>query len=240
MWSSRPLFKGSLDGETEAELAGVTSETELENAEQTVTLVPSAIGTNATDKSDGDKTLMPGKDAVITDTVAYENLIPGKEYTLKATLYDKATGEPLSVNDKHVTAELRFTPNSPDGSIDIDLGPFDASELDGHELVVFEELYKQVEVGGEVTDVLVAEHKDINDENQTVTVTDAPEGGSERPNGGTYGKTGGSDAAIVLAILAAIVLAGGLGVYGFKMRRAAKAEAEVDDTISKPSDGSNE
>ena len=234
------LFKGSLDGETEAELAGVTSETDLENAEQTVTLVPSAIGTNATDKSDGDKTLMPGKDAVITDTVAYENLIPGKEYTLKATLYDKATGEPLSVNDKHVTAELRFTPNSPDGSIDIDLGPFDASELDGHELVVFEELYKQVEVGGEVTDVLVAEHKDINDENQTVTVTDAPEGGSERPNGGTYGKTGGSDAAIVLAILAAIVLAGELGVYGFKMRRAAKAEAEVDDTISKPSDGSNE
>ena len=51
---------------------------------------------------------------------------------LKATLYDKETGEPLSVNDKSVTAELRFTPNSQNGSVDIDLGPFDASELNGH------------------------------------------------------------------------------------------------------------
>ena len=234
------LFKGSLDGTTETKLAGVTSETDLENAEQTVTLIPSAIGTTATDKSDGDHELMAGKDAVITDTVTYEDLIPGKEYTLKATLYDKATGEPLSIADKHVTAEIKFTPNSPDGSIDIDLGPFDASELDGHELVVFEELYKQSEVDGEVTDVLVAEHKDLNDEGQTVTVTSTPKGGSERPNGGTYGKTGGSNAAIAFAILAALALAGGLGAYGLKVRRAAKAESEVDATIAKPNDGSDD
>ena len=157
---------------------------------------------------------MAGKDAVITDTVTYENLIPGKEYTLKATLYDKATGEPLSVADKHVTAEIKFTPNSPNGSIDIDLGPFDASELNGHELVVFEELYKQAEVDGEVTDVLVAEHKDLSDKNQTVTVTDTPKGGSiDKPSGGFFGKTGGSNAAIALAILALLALAGGLGLW---------------------------
>ena len=37
---------------------------------------------------------MAGKDAVITDEVKYEGLIPGKEYTLHATLMDKKTGEP--------------------------------------------------------------------------------------------------------------------------------------------------
>ena len=233
------LFKGSPDGGSETGLAGVTSETDLENAEQTVTLVPSAIGTSATDKSDGDRTLMPGKDAVITDTVTYTGLIPGKEYTLKATLYDKATGEPLSVSDQQVAAELKFTPNSQNGSVDIDLGPFDASELDGHELVVFEELYKQVEVDGEVTDVLVAEHKDINDENQTVTVTDAPTGGSERPNGGTYGKTGGDTTPLVAVAVLLLAAAGGCAFYGVRKRRAARIESAVDDTIAKPDNGSD-
>ena len=233
------LFKGSPDGGSETGLAGVTSETDLENAEQTVTLAPSAIGTSATDKSDGDRTLMPGKDAVITDTVTYTGLIPGKEYTLKATLYDKATGEPLSVSDQQVAAELKFTPNSQNGSVDIDLGPFDASELDGHELVVFEELYKQVEVDGEVTDVLVAEHKDINDENQTVTVTDAPTGGSERPNGGTYGKTGGDTTPLVAVAVLLLAAAGGCAFYGVRKRRAARIESAVDDTIAKPDNGSD-
>ena len=73
-------------------------------------LAPSTIGTTATDKSDGDHELMAGKDAVITDEVKYEGLIPGKEYTLHATLMDKKTGEPLKVADKGVTAELKFTP----------------------------------------------------------------------------------------------------------------------------------
>lgn len=222
------MFKGNL---TDDSAVIVASETDLGNEDQTVKLVPSTIGTTATDASDGDHELMPGKDAVITDTVAYHDLIPGREYTLKATLYDKATGEPLSVNDKHVTAEIKFTPNSPDGTIDIDLGPFDATALDGHDLVVFEELYKQAEVNGEVTDVLVAEHKDINDEAQTVTVTSTP-------TGGRYGKTGGDNLVYVLVALVLIGAAGCLGAYGFKARRTAKAGEAATDDAAKPEDGS--
>lgn len=195
----------------------VASECDLDSEEQTVNLVPTVIGTTATDKSDGDHTLMAGKDAVITDRVAYEGLIPGKEYTLKATLMDKKTGEMLSINDQHVTAELKFTPNSKNGTIDIDLGKFDASSLDGHDLVVFEELYKQTEQGNEATEVLVAEHKDIDDEGQTVTVTTTPPGGF-------FGKTGGNDFFIVVSIAALAVLACGCAYYGIKNRRAAKAE----------------
>ena len=195
----------------------VASECDLDSEEQTVNLVPTVIGTTATDKSDGDHTLMAGKDAVITDRVTYEGLIPGKEYTLKATLMDKKTGEMLSINDQHVTAELKFTPNSQNGTIDIDLGKFDASSLDGHDLVVFEELYKQTEQGNEATEVLVAEHKDIDDEGQTVTVTTTPPGGF-------FGKTGGNDFFIVVSIAALAVLACGCAYYGIKNRRAAKAE----------------
>ena len=195
----------------------VASECDLDSEEQTVNLVPTVIGTTATDKSDGDHTLMAGKDAVITDRVTYEGLIPGKEYTLKATLMDKKTGEMLSINDQHVTAELKFTPNSQNGTIDIDLGKFDASSLDGHDLVVFEELYKQTEQGNEATEVLVAEHKDIDDEGQTVTVTTTPPGGF-------FGKTGGNDFFIVVSIAALAVLACGCAYYGIKNRRAAKTE----------------
>ena len=200
----------------------VASECDLDSEEQTVNLVPTVIGTTATDKSDGDHTLMAGKDAVITDRVAYEGLIPGKEYTLKATLMDKKTGEMLSINDQHVTAELKFTPNSQNGTIDIDLGKFDASSLDGHNLVVFEELYKQTEQVNEATEVLVAEHKDIDDEGQTVTVTTTPPGGF-------FGKTGGNDFFIVVSIAALAVLACGCAYYGIKNRRAAKAEDAVAD-----------
>ena len=195
----------------------VASECDLDSEEQTVNLVPTVIGTTATDKSDGDHTLMAGKDAVITDRVTYEGLIPGKEYTLKATLMDKKTGEMLSINDQHVTAELKFTPNSQNGTIDIDIGKFDASSLDGHDLVVFEELYKQTEQGNEATEVLVAEHKDLDDEGQTVTVTTTPPGGF-------FGKTGGNDFFIVVSIAALAVLACGCAYYGIKNRRAAKAE----------------
>lgn len=215
----------------------VASECDLDSEEQTVNLAPTVIGTTATDKSDGDHTLMAGKDAVITDRVTYEGLIPGKEYTLKATLMDKKTGEMLSINDQHVTAELKFTPNSQNGTIDIDLGKFDASSLDGHDLVVFEELYKQTEQGNEATEVLVAEHKDIDDEGQTVTVTTTP-------SGGFFGKTGGNDFFIVVSIAALAVLACGCAYYGIKNRRAAKAEDaaadEGDDTDNGDVSGDSE
>ena len=215
----------------------VASECDLDSEEQTVNLAPTIIGTTATDKSDGDHTLMAGKDAVITDRVTYEGLIPGKEYTLKATLMDKKTGEMLSINDQHVTAELKFTPNSQNGTIDIDLGKFDASSLDGHDLVVFEELYKQTEQGNEATEVLVAEHKDIDDEGQTVTVTTTPPGGF-------FGKTGGNDFFIVVSIAALAVLACGCAYYGIKNRHAAKAEDatadEGDDTDNGDVSGDSE
>ena len=53
------------------------------------------IHTMATDKADGDKYLPLKGNVTITDKVKYTELAAGKEYTLKATLMDKATGKPF-------------------------------------------------------------------------------------------------------------------------------------------------
>ena len=214
------MFKGSIENASdETPVSIVASECDKDNDGQTVKLAPSAIGTTATDKSDGDHELMAGKDAVITDEVKYEGLIPGKEYTLHATLMDKKTGEPLKVADKGVTAELKFTPNSESGTVSINLGEFDATSLDGHTLVVFEELTKQSDIDGKATDVTVAEHKDINDEGQSVTVTSTPAGS-------TYGKTGVDMTNIAIAIGILLIAAGCATAYGIKSRKTTKDDAD--------------
>lgn len=214
------MFKGSIENASdETPVSIVASECDKDNEGQTVKLIPSSIGTTATDKSDGDHELMAGKDAVITDEVKYEGLIPGKEYTLHATLMDKQTGEPLKVADKGVTAELKFTPNSENGTVSIDLGEFDATSLDGHTLVVFEELTKQSDIDGDTTDVTVAEHKDINDEGQSVTVTSTPAGS-------TYGKTGVDMTNIAIAIGILLIAAGCATAYGIKSRKTTKGDAD--------------
>lgn len=214
------MFKGSIENASdETPVSIVASECDKDNEGQTVKLAPSTIGTTATDKSDGDHELMAGKDAVITDEVKYEGLIPGKEYTLHATLMDKKTGEPLKVADKGVTAELKFTPNSESGTVSINLGEFDATSLDGHTLVVFEELTKQSDIDGDTTDVTVAEHKDINDEGQSVTVTSTPAGS-------TYGKTGVDMTNIAIAIGILLIAAGCATAYGIKSRKTTKGDAD--------------
>ena len=204
------MFKGSIENASdETPVSIIASECDKDNEGQTVKLIPSSIGTTATDKSDGDHELMAGKDAVITDEVKYEGLIPGKEYTLHATLMDKKTGEPLKVADKGVTAELKFTPNSESGTV----------SLDGHTLVVFEELTKQGDIDGKTTDVTVAEHKDINDEGQSVTVTSTPAGS-------TYGKTGVDMTNIAIAIGILLIAAGCATAYGIKSRKTTKGDAD--------------
>lgn len=132
---------------------------------------------------------------------------------------DKKTGEPLKVADKGVTAEPKFTPNSESGTVSINLGEFDATSLDGHTLVVFEELTKQSDIDGKATDVTVAEHKDINDEGQSVTVTSTPAGS-------TYGKTGVDMTNIAIAIGILLIAAGCATAYGIKSRKTTKGDAD--------------
>lgn len=141
---------------------------DIEDMEQTVSLPK--IGTKATDKADGDHTIEAGKSTIV-DKVAYSNLTAGEKYKVEGILMDKATGKEVKVNGKAVTASTEFTPETSTGETEVTF-TFDASNLGGKDLVVFETLYKEItdEETGKTDDKEVANHKDIEDEAQTVTV----------------------------------------------------------------------
>lgn len=135
------------------------------------------IGTTAVNPDTKDHILKAGKNAVVKDTVYYENLVPGNEYSVRGTLMLKPDNKPLLVDGKEVTAEKTFRPEGADGQVDV-VFTFDATGLDNKDLVVFEEVY--------VGNSLIGEHKDLNDKEQTVhfpgVETDAYDKDTEKKN----------------------------------------------------------
>lgn len=110
----------------------------------------------------GEKEVEVKDEITIGDVVEYKHLVPGKEYTIKGVLMDKATNEPFKVDGKEITSEVTFTPEEPNGEVTVSF-TFDASGItQTTELVVFETLYRD--------GVELATHADIEDEGQTVTV----------------------------------------------------------------------
>ena len=97
----------------------------------------------------------------IVDKVFYKNLTIGKVYTVKGKLMDKATGQPLLVNGKEVTASKTFTATRNTGSIDMEF-TLPAKALQGKTTVVYEDMYND--------GVKIATHSDITDSNQTVSI----------------------------------------------------------------------
>ena len=134
------------------------------------------LGTTAT--VDGQHTADPTGEITIVDVVEYTGLTPGKTYTISGILMDKATGEPLLMDGAEVTAEVEFTPESADGTVELTY-TLDASTLAGTTIVVFETLYQD--------GVEIAAHADINDEAQTVEITEP-----EKPTLGTTATVDGS------------------------------------------------
>ena len=118
------------------------------------------ISTTAKDKDLNIKVGKVDGTITVTDTVAYDNLVPNTSYTLTATLYSKATGELLKNGSNPVSGTVTFTPNAASGTKDVEI-TFPATLLpQGGILVAYEELTH--------ADKPVAEHKDSNDEAQTV------------------------------------------------------------------------
>lgn len=147
---------------------------------------------------DGEKEVEVKDEITIEDVVEYKHLVPGKEYTIKGVLMDKATNEPFKVNRKEITSEITFTPEKPNGEITVSF-TFDASGItEKTELVVFETLYRD--------GVELAAHADIEDEGQTVTITvpepETPYTGDDR----NYGVWIGLGAIALGAAVSAIVL----------------------------------
>ncbi len=146
---------------------------DIEDEGQTVKVKVPEIGTQAT--AEGKKEITVSDRVVIEDIVSYKNLTPGKEYTVKGILMDKATGKPLLINGEEIRSSFTFKPETPNGEVTVTF-VFDASELKtAAEIVVFESLYRD--------GVEIAAHTDIEDDGQTVKLTppapDVPQTGDE-------------------------------------------------------------
>ena len=169
------VFETLLQGDTE-----IASHEDIEDEGQTVTFTETPqIGTTAT--VNGQHTADPSGEITIVDVVEYSGLNPGKTYTLRGTIIDKSTQQPLLVEENPVTAETEFTPETADGTVEVTF-TLDASNLGGKSLVVFEQLYQ--------AETLIASHEDIEDEGQTVEITEP-----EKPILGTTATVDGSHTA---------------------------------------------
>ena len=169
------VFETLFQGETE-----IAGHEDIEDEGQTVNFVEEPkIGTTAT--VDGQHTADPVGEITIVDVVKYTGLAPGETYAISGVLMDKATGDPLLVDEAEVTAEVEFTSESADGTVELTY-TLDASTLAGTTIVVFETLYSD--------GVEIAAHADINDENQTVEITEP-----EKPTLGTTATVDGQHTA---------------------------------------------
>lgn len=111
---------------------------------------------------DGKKEVGATEVFTLEDVVEYKHLVPGKEYTVKGVLMDKATGKELLIDGKKITSEATFIPEEPTGEVIVSF-EFDARYINEEtNIVVFESLYSE--------DKELAVHADIEDVGQTVTV----------------------------------------------------------------------
>ena len=137
----------------------IGSHEDLTDDDQTISYPE--IHTTAVNGTDGSKTMVLGTNVTLVDTVTYKSLTEGKTYVLKGTIMDKASGQPIGV-----TAETTFTAEASDGSAEVTF-TFDTTKLQGKTLVVFETMYDTQ--GNPIVD-----HSDLNDEDQTVSVSVQP------------------------------------------------------------------
>lgn len=111
---------------------------------------------------DGKKEVGATEVFTLEDVVEYKHLVPGKEYTVKGVLMDKATEKELLIDGKKITSEVTFIPEEPTGEVIVSF-EFDARYIKKDtDIVVFESLYSE--------DKELAVHADIEDVGQTVTV----------------------------------------------------------------------
>ena len=203
----------------------VAEHKDIEDEGQTVTITERIITmhTIATDKATGEKTIEVDDKVTIVDTVTLDGLEKGVKYTLKGWEMVKSENAELLVNGKRVENDLTFTAEDSKMEVQIEF-IFNASELGGKELVTFEELY---DVTNPDNPIKVAEHKDIKDEGQTVTIKEKPESPTTPEEPSTPTKTSDSpktgDNTPFVALFAMMgISAAGLIFAGYKRFRRVK------------------
>lgn len=186
------------------------------------------IHTTATSK-DGEKTILAGKDVTIIDTVKLDGLIKGTKYQLKGWQMLKEENAELIINNKRVENDYTFVADDEAMKVEIAY-TFNASALGGKSLVTFEELY---DLSNPDEPIKVTEHKDIEDDGQTVTIKEVPETPTpeeseksttpDTPTKTDSPKTGDNTNLYGLIAMLCISGAGLTGTYFFKRRKMKKS-----------------
>ena len=187
----------------------VAEHKDIEDEGQTITIKTRVIDihTNATGIN-GEKELDPNEDVTIIDTVTLKGLEVGKEYTLTGVQMLKDSNAELIINGEKVTSEYTFVADSEEMEVKIEFR-LNAKELAGKSIVTFEELR---ETG---KDEPVAEHKDINDEGQTIRFKTP-----EKPRQAEEVKTG--DKTNIPVFVATACLAGAIATLAIVRRKLSK------------------
>ena len=206
----------------------VAEHKDIEDSGQTVLITERVIEvhTSATDKVTGKKVIEADKAVTIVDTVTLNGLEVGSKYTLKGWQMVKNKNAQLLVDGKPVESEYTFTATDTKMEIQMEF-TLDSSELVGKDLVTFEELY---DVTSPEEPVKVAEHKNIEDKRQTVTVKEKSEISTpEKPstlgtpsvtkNPGDSPKTGDTTNLIALFVMLGASSVGLLGALNIRKRR---------------------
>ncbi len=188
----------------------ITSHEDINDPGQTIRVV--SLGTTATDGSDGDKAITAEGGAVINDHIEY-CLVAGKEYTIIGSLMNKNTEEFLTINDETVIQALTITPEEDCGEVDMKF-EFDATGLDGIEVVVFETV-----IDAE-TEKVIADHSDYDDEGQTIKIL-PKSSDTGRFTGSTSitSSNGGTNVPMIIAISVSVACVGTYLVIRFTAKK---------------------
>ena len=207
----------------------VAEHKDIEDDGQTVLITERIIKihTTVTDK-DGNKELKAGKDVTIIDTVTLEGLEVGTQYKLVGWQMLKEENAELLINGKRVESDYTFIADSEAMKVEVAF-TFDATSLDGKQLVTFEELY---DLSNPDEPKKVTEHKDIEDKGQTITFKEKPEEPEkpetpptpEKPNRPSDSPKTGDSTNVMAFIVMLLASAGGLaGTYLYKRRKMKKS-----------------
>ena len=193
----------------------VAFHTQIDDAPQTIYFPE--IKTTAKDGKDGDQEVLAEKETSIIDTISYKDLVTGLTYRVVGTLMDKETGKEVIIDGKPVTAETTFKADKSEGTVEVTF-TFDATALYGHDVVVFEKLYVSTGDKDNKKEVELTNHEDINDDGQTVKITDVPK---DTPDISTPVKTGDNTPILLYAGIAAgaLLLAGIAAVIYFRKKK---------------------
>ncbi|MDY5585005.1 MAG: VaFE repeat-containing surface-anchored protein [Arcanobacterium sp.] len=173
----------------------VVKHSDINDLNQTVSIgLPVSLRTVATDAEDNDKFLQADANAKIIDIVcdANKQLVPGVEYLIETDVVRTSNGETVLTSPVNSIFQPKHSADC--ARIEVE---FDARDLAGEEVVVFERVLQRGEV--------ITEHHDLKEKSQTVRFQENP-----APKIPTLPLTGANAVIGILSLLLLIGAGGGL------------------------------